>query len=372
MLYIKMFEQYFEHENIVYHGSPYDFDSFSINMIGEGEGASGWGHGIYFTSDYDDAEEYARKLETKLNSGVVYECEIPPYYMFYNLNDNLEEQTDFVKERLMNIPNKYKILFLENDFDFNEFKKDIDDNIDEYDFNIGDDKYKSFLQDILDTEFKSFGNHLFSIMEEKLGDEYNASMFLKELGIKGNVHNSFHYDNYIVFDDEDIEIIDKHYRTSDIVNTEIDGIYYHGTTMDEGFFDTLDPDYSDWGAIWFTDDSNIADEFSDNSGDENRVMFKVRLKSENIADLSMLDTANEYMETQGVKDLRETIPHLVEEGFDGWITTGSIGSHIYDDIAIFNEDCIEYLGISFYEDGDWSDFIDIEEAEEKYEEINNI
>jgi hypothetical protein len=201
-----------EYKNVVYHGSPYDFDYFSLNMFGEGEGASGWGHGIYFTEDFDDAEEYARKLERKENEGVVYKCYIPERDMFFELNETIKMQSDFVKNKLMDIPDKYKILFLEGIFEYKDFKKDVDDNIDEYIFEKDDKNYKAFLKDILDTEFSSIGNHFFDILKEKLGDEYSASMFLKKLGIKGNVHKSFHYDNYIVFDEEDIEIIEKIYR----------------------------------------------------------------------------------------------------------------------------------------------------------------
>ncbi|MDR2205564.1 MAG: hypothetical protein LBE36_05355, partial [Flavobacteriaceae bacterium] len=46
----------------VYHGSPYSFDKFSSSQIGTGEGAQGYGYGLYFTDLEDVAKDYAKKL----------------------------------------------------------------------------------------------------------------------------------------------------------------------------------------------------------------------------------------------------------------------------------------------------------------------
>jgi hypothetical protein len=45
-----------------WHGSPHDFDKFSLDKIGTGEGAQAYGHGLYFAEAKDVAEEYQRKL----------------------------------------------------------------------------------------------------------------------------------------------------------------------------------------------------------------------------------------------------------------------------------------------------------------------
>lgn len=47
-------------EMTAYHGSPYNFDSFSIDKIGTGEGAQAFGYGLYFTEDKDIAEYYRK------------------------------------------------------------------------------------------------------------------------------------------------------------------------------------------------------------------------------------------------------------------------------------------------------------------------
>jgi len=42
----------------VYHGSPHDFDKFSMEKIGTGEGAQSYGHGLYFAENPSVAESY--------------------------------------------------------------------------------------------------------------------------------------------------------------------------------------------------------------------------------------------------------------------------------------------------------------------------
>jgi hypothetical protein len=41
-----------------YHGSPHDFDRFSLDKIGTGEGAQAYGHGLYFADSEDVAKSY--------------------------------------------------------------------------------------------------------------------------------------------------------------------------------------------------------------------------------------------------------------------------------------------------------------------------
>lgn len=47
---------------ILYHGSPYNFDKFSLSQIGTGEGAQAFGWGLYFTDLEDIARNYAVDL----------------------------------------------------------------------------------------------------------------------------------------------------------------------------------------------------------------------------------------------------------------------------------------------------------------------
>jgi len=45
-----------------YHGSPHDFDRFSMDKIGTGEGAQAYGHGLYFAENEGIAKGYRDKL----------------------------------------------------------------------------------------------------------------------------------------------------------------------------------------------------------------------------------------------------------------------------------------------------------------------
>jgi hypothetical protein len=45
-----------------FHGSPHDFDRFSSEKIGVGEGAQSYGHGLYFAQEPEVAENYRRSL----------------------------------------------------------------------------------------------------------------------------------------------------------------------------------------------------------------------------------------------------------------------------------------------------------------------
>lgn len=52
-------DEYMTEHQIVYHGTPHEFDDFSMEKIGTGEGAQSYGHGLYFTNNRKIAEGYA-------------------------------------------------------------------------------------------------------------------------------------------------------------------------------------------------------------------------------------------------------------------------------------------------------------------------
>jgi hypothetical protein len=47
-----------------FHGSPHDFDEFSMDQIGTGEGAQAYGHGLYFAESEDVARGYRQAGST--------------------------------------------------------------------------------------------------------------------------------------------------------------------------------------------------------------------------------------------------------------------------------------------------------------------
>lgn len=47
---------------VAYHGTPHEFDEFTLSAIGSGEGAQAFGHGLYFAEEKGVATQYAIKL----------------------------------------------------------------------------------------------------------------------------------------------------------------------------------------------------------------------------------------------------------------------------------------------------------------------
>ena len=64
---------------IFYHGSYRLFDHFMLNHLGEGEGKSKFGHGIYITSSFATAALYAAKAGKRngVDTFYVYTVEVP-------------------------------------------------------------------------------------------------------------------------------------------------------------------------------------------------------------------------------------------------------------------------------------------------------
>ena len=50
-----------------FHGSPHDFDHFSMDRIGTGEGAQAYGHGLYFAENEGVARDYRNRLSPPSN-----------------------------------------------------------------------------------------------------------------------------------------------------------------------------------------------------------------------------------------------------------------------------------------------------------------
>ena len=169
------------------------------------------------------------------------------------------------------------------------------------------------------------------------------------------------------FYNDDSEFDEEEYSL-DLDTIELDGIYYHGTSLDkdDDFFQDFELGHSDWEAVWFSDNENIAEDFGDNWGNDDNVViiYLVEIKSNDIVNIS-LDTFEEIKDFYGYEDLRESIPILAQE-YDGWKTLGSIGSNIYDDIAIFNTKCIRIKQAKIQINDEWSEYMSLSEIEEKF------
>jgi len=147
-------------------------------------------------------------------------------------------------------------------------------------------------------------------------------------------------------------IFENNYKTVEIGGESIDmpitsvsGTFYHGTSFDkdEEPFDSFSIDMSDYPAVWVTDDEEIAKEFASNR-EGIPVLYTINFNSNKMAqiDYSLFEDLKDYL---GFFDLRESIEWLRNLGFEGWVTQGSVGTDLYNDIAIFYEDMIEIKSI---------------------------
>jgi hypothetical protein len=166
-------------------------------------------------------------------------------------------------------------------------------------------------------------------------------------------------------DDDDYEFEEEKFDDDNIEKIKIDGIYYHGTTYDkkEGKFTSFDTGYSDFNATWFCDDEHIAEMFSDNKSDyfgkTIQIVYKVQINSEHIANVNWWSVAKELMEFLSTKDFRECYGYIQDLGYDGCLTSGSIGSEMYDDLAIFDLYCVKILSYKTFKNGKWSKYVAI-------------
>lgn len=62
-----------------YHGSPFNFDQFSMDHIGNGEGNQSYGHGLYFAGNEDIAQGYRKRLSAQVGAQATPE-QLAQYY----------------------------------------------------------------------------------------------------------------------------------------------------------------------------------------------------------------------------------------------------------------------------------------------------
>lgn len=153
-----------------------------------------------------------------------------------------------------------------------------------------------------------------------------------------------------------------------IKKIKLNGIYYHGTAVqaEDDLFSEFNPGYSDWDATWFSSDENIAEEFADTAGrddSETTAIYRVKLQCAPVADIDYEQTKR-MIEDWELNDFREVVSILTQKGFRGWKTTGSIGSLLYDDIAIFNTNCVHIQDIKLFLNGQWTEYMSLDQAQE--------
>lgn len=79
-----------------WHGSPYQFDKFTTEKIGTGEGAQAFGWGLYFTDLEEIAKSYADRLSSEINENYTLDGIVLPKILAPYLNDSRTKKKDLI------------------------------------------------------------------------------------------------------------------------------------------------------------------------------------------------------------------------------------------------------------------------------------
>ena len=165
---------------LAYHGSPYDFDRFSLDAVGTGDGVRLQGRGINLAEDKETAEGYVKGSAGRLYKTVINAD--PDQFIDWDLP--LYEQSEYIQ----NILRK------------NEKK-------------LTKDLYLNLSIEQLINAPNQSGEGLYSLIRTGRGGEKEASEYLSSLGIKGTrSETGLGFDRkkspprYVVFDDSIIDI----------------------------------------------------------------------------------------------------------------------------------------------------------------------
>lgn len=263
----------------IFQGTPYDFNAYSTEYIGTGEGLQAFGWGLYFTDIKEIAKNYA-KNELLIQKEIVRKSEYSAHLWIYtNISDKVVDKLGYFKIKLKQFEelkkeykkdiwdDKIKIystlidivqnyqgkiysvtLFKgekETDYDLIKWEKPLSvdnlikifneaEKIGKIDFNYGwelDEKYG------LTNErgYKVKGEEMYRWLSKQLGSDKEASLFLLRAGIDGIKYKSGTLSgmsdkegyNYVIFDGDDvtIESKEKFADGGDVNNL----ILYHGT-----------------------------------------------------------------------------------------------------------------------------------------------
>lgn len=237
-----------------WHGSAADFDRFDSQYIGTGEGPRAYGHGHY-AADQQDVGEYYRDAVSRLHAnraglddapkGKLYEVGIKaPPESFLDWDKPISQQTDFIKERLGVIGSKDEVASLmaqkakltdeyerlygspkpKDDFD-SLFDGDAREGALLWDIHLIDER----INDLTNPKDIRIGNSVIPVRDqdaflggriiEEGGKTEQLSDELSGLGIRGvkyldaaSRNTGEGSNNYVVFNDDDIDIINKYLR----------------------------------------------------------------------------------------------------------------------------------------------------------------
>mgnify|MGYP001417026372 CR=1 FL=1 len=239
-----------------YHGSPHDFDQFSTDNIGTGEGAEAYGHGLYFAENEAVAKDYRDRLTPRDPD---YEEWLMGKYKDAEAAQDYSRMEMYERGLMHDTPQDFRDIASDADYDddYRQLASEVADEIDEYgpdlgkmyeveidaspdellDFDLPLNKQSAEIQQALAPIIEK-ANKLLAPSEQIVSSEatggrlYNAYLeyrgrnsdvaaeALNDIGIKGIKYKdqfsrvgSGETNNYVIFDDRLIEI-SKQYGVS--------------------------------------------------------------------------------------------------------------------------------------------------------------
>lgn len=244
-----------------YHGTPHNFDAFSLDAIGSGEGNQAHGWGLYFAANKEVSEGYRKRL-VPLEEEILYEGKSPKHIEFKNGFNNrqlLEAILFRGKQGVLNHLEKNRP-FGENTDEIIDYVKNIDEtklekrtngqlfevDIPENDVLLDENKklseqsqkvqealkklarnteYKFFIEDWFNKDVTgkqlyndlamhiNIDNQMAYYPEEKFNPFERTSKLLNQYGIKGITYDGRQDGtSYVIFDDKAINILNKFYQ----------------------------------------------------------------------------------------------------------------------------------------------------------------
>ena len=180
-----------------WHGSPYQFDSFSTDRIGTGTGNATHGWGLYFTNEREIARKYRDMTGP---DGRVYEVDVPEDEFLLDTAATYDEQPQAVRDAIDRL---YR---------------------DEYgtetppEWWTGREVYQDIIlkeEGIFDPDDLPGDYEMDMDMDELAGDSRLASVKLNSIGVKGAKFEGDDGDTgFVVFDDNAIKILDFYQRNN--------------------------------------------------------------------------------------------------------------------------------------------------------------
>jgi hypothetical protein len=204
-----------------YHGTPHKFDRFDMSKIGTGDGGQAYGHGFYFAENPKIAEAYKKQLPDSdikkiqgYEPGQIYEASIQwpdaareaadplSEHHLLDLDKSFHHQSDFVKQKLLDLNDPYVTKAIHESPKFNE-------NGDYWDY-MGNsyDSKREALEDVTPQDLITGGRGNFKNPAE-------LSKLLNQVGIPGSKYLAQRSrtdggaSNYVMFGDEYPQIVNR-------------------------------------------------------------------------------------------------------------------------------------------------------------------